>query len=271
VAGIPRLNRQGIGRAAPGSASTDTDHRPCRHPCLLSEVMSRFSPVRSAVEARSSLLVNVIAIAALVYVIVRTTLVDVSDVIPGGVTYWSVLQDLALAYLAAWIFNLLVIEIPRRRDRRRIFASVGWIVGLIAQTGLFYIDKMASEVGLPAFAGTDEQRTQQDIDQMCAAIDPNIPYTPWPEYGTWYELLKRQINKATGLHERLTPWLPYFDAEIQSHINAVLFSTLVMSLEELPRIANASMAEMSGQMFQHWQACDALMRTYQAEIRSMSV
>jgi hypothetical protein len=81
--------------------------------------------IRSAVNrvqtATSTQLVNVIAVAALLIVISHATFITSNDMLAR---YSGVLSDLSLVLLAAWIFNLLVVEIPRRQDRVRLYSGI---------------------------------------------------------------------------------------------------------------------------------------------------
>jgi hypothetical protein len=54
---------------------------------------------------------------ALLTVVVRTSLLSVPEKVPGSQRWGEVAFDLAIAYIAAFLFNLLVIEVPRRRLR----------------------------------------------------------------------------------------------------------------------------------------------------------
>src|SRR3989442_1721310 len=72
---------------------------------------------------------------AVIFVIVRTALLSVPEVFPGGARIGEVLFELSVAYIAAWFFNLLVVVLPRRRSRDLVLAEAGNVILRLASVG----------------------------------------------------------------------------------------------------------------------------------------
>ena len=65
--------------------------------------------------------------------------------------YADLLSDLSLAILAAWVFDLVLVELPRKRTKERLYTDISWIVGLMANAG----------VEIKSFLATARERQRQ--------------------------------------------------------------------------------------------------------------
>jgi hypothetical protein len=219
--------------------------------------------------AASSHLVNLFAIGALVIVISHATFTTSNQALAR---YSGVLSDLSLAYLAAWIFNLLVVELPRRRDRAQLYSGVAYMIGLMAHSGHSMMEHLstAAEVSInidPQVPGAIVAADREATDRICAAIGPNTPYVPLPGgYGCW-ELIRRKTDTAREYHRRLQPWLGAFDVEVSAAMNAVILSLLSKLCEENQQIGNSTLVNLSEEIYEHWRACDELEAVYYSKIQ----
>jgi hypothetical protein len=64
--------------------------------------------------------INGLAVASIVLVVLITGLRFLPPVFPHADALGDLVFELSIAYLGAWFFNLLVIEIPRRNSERRL-------------------------------------------------------------------------------------------------------------------------------------------------------
>jgi hypothetical protein len=229
--------------------------------------------IRSAVNrvqtATSRQLVNVIAVAALLIVISHATFTTSNDMLAR---YSGVLSDLSLALLAAWIFNLLVVEIPRRQDRVRLYSGIAWMIGLMANSGLSMMEFLSRAANQninidPQVGGVIVGANREATDRICAAIGPTTPYIPIPGAVGCWELIRHQTEKAREYHRRLQPWLAVFDAEVSAAMNAVILSQLSSLCEEQQQIGNSTLADLSEQIYEHWKACDELMAIHYSKVQ----
>ena len=219
--------------------------------------------------ATSRQLVNFTAVIALLIVISHATFTTSYEMFAR---YSGVLSDLSLALLAAWIFNLLVIEIPRRQDRVRLYSGIAWMIGLMAQSGISmmeFLSRAANEnINIdPQVGGVVIAANREATDQICGAIGPTTPYVPLPGAVGCWELIRNQVQKAREYHRRLQPWLPAFDAEVSAAMNTVILSQLSQTCEEQPQIGNLTLANLSQHIYEHWKACDDLMAVHYSKVQ----
>jgi hypothetical protein len=214
-------------------------------------------------------LVDLIAAIALIIVLSHATFTTSNEAIAR---YSGVLSDLSLAILAAWIFNLLIVVLPRRQDRLRLYSGVAWMVGLMAHSGHEMMEFLSHPVNVninidPQIGGVIIPASRDVTNRICAAVGPMTPYVPLPgAIGCW-ELIRNQIDKAREYHCKLLPWLPAFDVEVSAAMNDVILSQLSMTCEMLPRIGNSTLEELSEQIYEHWKACDRLMEVHYAKVQ----
>ena len=209
------------------------------------------------------------AVVALLIVISHTTFTTSDDTLAR---YSGVLSDLSLALLAAWIFNLLIVELPRRRDRARLYSGVAWMIGLMAQSGLSMMESLSyaakESINIdPQVGGVIIAANRKVTDRICAKIGPSTPYAPIPGAVGCWELIRSHIHSSREYHRRLQPWLSAFDVEISAAMNAVILSQLSMLCEEHQQINNPTLANLSENIYEHWKACDELKAIHYSKVQ----
>jgi hypothetical protein len=225
--------------------------------------------VRRVSVAASGHLVDLTAAVALLIVISHATFTTSDDTLAR---YSGVLSDLSLALLAAWIFNLLIVELPRRHDRARLYSGLAWMIGLMAQSGLSMMEHLShaakESINIdPQVGGIIMTADREATDRICAAIGPNTPYAPIPGAAGCWELIRGHIQKARDYHRRLEPWLSAFDVEVSAAMNAVILSQLGMLCEEHEQIANLTLANLSEEIYEHRKACDELKSVHYSKVQ----
>jgi hypothetical protein len=111
-------------------------------------------------------------VIALMYSIFQhVVLANVTERFRGGARLGEVGYDLAIAYAGAFIFYLLVVRLPLRRDRRNIYRHVGLLLArVVAQaTGLMQTLNRAAGFDPP------RQNTQANVEELCAKITTHTP------------------------------------------------------------------------------------------------
>jgi hypothetical protein len=228
-----------------------------------------WSIARRARAAASGHLVNLTAFVALLIVVSHATFTTSSHPLSR---YSGVLSDLSLALLAAWIFNLLIVDLPRRRDRARLYSGVAWMIGLMAQSGLSMMEHLShaakENINIdPRVSGIIIAADRSVTDRICAAIGPRTPYAPIPGAVGCWGLIRSKVETAREYHRRLQPWLSAFDVEVSAAMNAVILSQLSILCEEHQQISNPTMAELSEEIYEHWRACDELMAVHYSKVQ----
>lgn len=81
----------------------------------------------------------------------------------------SIILDLALAYLAGWLFHLLVVVLPERRRQRRLFATIGYDLMVIADSGRAIVHALEFVGECPE----PEVATAEHVHLVCVANNRN--------------------------------------------------------------------------------------------------
>lgn len=184
--------------------------------------------------------------------------------------YSQVIYELSLAWLAAWIFNLLIVDLPRRQDRRRIYSGVGWMVNQIAWSGMSMIEGLSLPAGVDIrldsrVGGAINEADRSACERICKAIGPDTPY-PWrPGIGCW-DLVVEATEQSREFHSRLQPWLATFDAEVNAAMNSVILSNLSQVCETTKQMKNSTLEVFANHIYDHWKACDDLMKLYYVKV-----
>lgn len=119
-------------------------------------------------------LVDLAALVALLIVLSHATFTTPHEQLAR---YSGVLSDLCLALLAAWVFNLLVVELPRRRDREQLYTGIAPMVGLMANAGIRMVEFLSVPAGVsvavdPSVGGVIVPADRGLTDRICAVLTP---------------------------------------------------------------------------------------------------
>ncbi|MFA7511861.1 MAG: hypothetical protein WCZ29_15385 [Mycolicibacterium vanbaalenii] len=110
---------------------------------------------------------------ALLYALAQhVVLANVPERFPGGARLGDLIYDLSIAYAGAFVFYLLVVRIPLRRDRKNHDGHLGWLIWLIVEhaKSLMVTLNRAADIE-PA----DRPNTWANVDELCRKIGPNSP------------------------------------------------------------------------------------------------
>ncbi len=111
-----------------------------------------------------------LAIALLYALLQHVFLANVSEIFRGGARLGMLGYDIAIAYTGAFLFYLLNVRLPLRRDRRNIYRHIGPLARVVAQaTGL--MQTLNKAAGFDA----DRECTLANVKEVCAKITPQTP------------------------------------------------------------------------------------------------
>ncbi len=79
--------------------------------------------------------VSLLFLGSVAFVIARTVLLSVHELFPGGAQIGEIIFDLAIAYIAAWIFNLLIVVMPQLDSRDRVLVAAGRLIDRLTEVG----------------------------------------------------------------------------------------------------------------------------------------
>jgi hypothetical protein len=109
-----------------------------------------------------------LAIALVYAVFQHVILANVPEIIRGGARLGEVCYDLAIAYAGAFVFYLLIVRLPLRRDRRNIYRHVGLLLSRV----IYQAQILMQTLNRAADFDADRPNTLANVRQVCAAITP---------------------------------------------------------------------------------------------------
>lgn len=113
-----------------------------------------------------------LACVALVFCVVEHVLLaETPEVFPGAERLGDLFFHLSLEYVAAFMFYLLIVRLPLRRDRRNIYKNLEPLIARV-------VGEAASLMGtLNQAAGFDSRRenTLANVHETCCKIGPHTP------------------------------------------------------------------------------------------------
>src|SRR5579862_9882398 len=76
-------------------------------------------------------LISCLLLVAVACVVARQALLSVNEAFPGGAEIDEVVYDLGIGYIAAWIFNVFVVILPRLHDKKMIMPGESKLIDRI--------------------------------------------------------------------------------------------------------------------------------------------
>ena len=95
-------------------------------------------------------------------------LINVPEAFRGGARVGDLFYDLCIAYVGAFIFYLLIVRMPLRRDRRNIYAIVGPLMYSVVETASDLMEILHKAAG---FSGVQEN-TLTNVTETCRRVTP---------------------------------------------------------------------------------------------------
>ncbi len=181
-------------------------------------------------------LVNLLAVVAMLVVSVRTGLLSRPEVFPLGAELGEVANQLGLAYLAAWLFHWLVVMLPRQRQERNAYQSVGPLLLRIGISGWRIIDKLHRLVDEDSPQVPDARAlgaTLSRVDPSTAGIfDPT--YTDLRREITPVEFIRALLGSVAESVTSVQPFLPQIDPLFTPLLHDLTTSDLFVLAPAIP-------------------------------------
>jgi hypothetical protein len=178
----------------------------------------------------------------------------------------------AIAYVGAWIFNLLVVILPRLHDRDRILEGAGKVIERLCAVGLRAIRELglnpedfedladANQLGIFGLRLRDLLLTEES-SLMTWSGDGIRP-------ANWHGWTVHMALKAEDLYQLLIPYFPYFDGELIRLVNKVALSSFVDQGKELAgvRVTGGDMGAVADPLAEFITACRELRTYYDTQV-----
>lgn len=212
-------------------------------------------------------------VASVLFVVARTALLSVPQLFPGGARIGEVVFELAIAYIGAWLFNLLVVVLPQLRSRTRVLAAVGRVITKMADVGL----TMPADLARGAQLQVPE--TTPPSEDWLTSTGKRLPLGgPSPllvpdgvrmRSATWQEWVHDAVMRVESLNASLVPYLPFLEVELIGLVNEIVLSDFVddgRKIVGLPRPVKGDMSSLAGPLRKFMAACDGLRKYGEQEI-----
>jgi hypothetical protein len=190
-----------------------------------------------------------IALTALAFVVAHAALLNVKEIFAGGARIGDLLYDFFLAYLASYVFYVIVVAFPRIRDRRTcrtmVFTGVDRIIG--DEITVLY------ELGHPRVNNPSEV-AEPDLPELCGKKNPQegpqraflTPTGPQSQQITVWEAIRERVHRSQKTIDRLLRLVPLLDAELVQLLVELegidLFWTVQDYWEMLSNVSNEDMS-----------------------------
>jgi hypothetical protein len=212
-------------------------------------------------EQRRHRALNVAAAGCLLLAVARLALTSVPEPMPWLSEAGELIYDLALAFLAGWIFHLLVVVAPEADRRARLDSIVAGRIDFLIRAGFTLAKPLAraADVDPEGFPLLPEA-----IDRACARVRPSDPPRGWA--GDWHGLI-RHLERITDVQRlAIKPFyarlgedvLRLLDAEELefTHLRRVNASSSRFELDDLSGLA---------EWISRWLGAVDALRAYRAE------
>jgi hypothetical protein len=174
----------------------------------------------------------VLLLVCVAVVIAQRALSTVSELFPGGALICDLLAALALSYTSACFFNLLVVRLPKRRDKAAFLEVSGNLVAQFSSTAVGILQAMATEHGMsPPTRQPDPAYLYEVMMKVNPVADAPMIGFDGSRYN-WIQYTAEGIERAAGIQRRLVPFFPQMEAETVA-IAAVENCTLVQTIKRL--------------------------------------
>lgn len=213
--------------------------------------------------SRPERVVNALAFVAGATVIIRTFLLDVPEVFPAGAELGEVIYQLGFAYLGAWIFHKVVVEVPRRRQQKRAYRAIGPQILRMSTVGQYILDELCKQ----AKERPPESPTSENLSPILAKINPSQPSIThmtlfpvrFPQINA-IEYMQKMTATITNGKSDVAPLIPYLNDETWPMIHQIDSSTLSGLVRSMPAagIPPTSMEAFAEPLAEFWRLCDRL-------------
>src|ERR1035437_8354249 len=217
-------------------------------------------------------LVSCLLLVAAACIAARQSLVSVHQAFPGGAEIGEVVYDLGIGYISAWIFNLVVVILPRLHDRKLIMPGAGKLIKRMCALGLRAVTELSLEADKFQDLTDAGQRGQFELKlSNIQNADPSSVEV----YGregfqglNWHEWAVDRSIRVANAYQLLIPFFPFFESELVQLINAVALSDFVTMHREIAGvpIAGGNMGSIARSLADFITACRKLRGYFYAEV-----
>lgn len=217
-------------------------------------------------------LVSCLLLVAAACVAAHQSLLSVHQGFPGGAEIGEVVYDIGIAYIAAWIFNVLVVVLPRLHDRKLIMPGAGKLIKRMCAPGLRAVTQLRLEPGeFQDLTDTGQWgqfelklRNIQNADTSSVEVYGHEGFQPL----NWHEWAVDRSIRVANAYQSLVPFFPFFESELVQLINDVALSDFVTMYREVAEVplTGGNMGSIARPLADFITACRKLRNYFYAEV-----
>lgn len=155
----------------------------------------------------------------------HVALANIPEVIPAGARWGYLGFNLAIAYVGAFVFYLLVVRVPLRRDRNAIYRHLAPSLNRVVGEARNLIDALNRAAG---FDATGRENSLVNIEEVCRILTPGmrvgmrIPTASGAlENATLVYEIDYFMRRARQVNHEILDLSTYLDVEVISLITSI--------------------------------------------------
>lgn len=155
-------------------------------------------------------------------------LANVPEFFPAGARWGELLYDLAIGYVASFVFYLLVVRVPLRRDRENYYSHLRPLIVRLVSEARDLMVSLNRAAGLEtAVLDTSRLNTQANIREMLGKIrldseaDHLVVTSTGVVPGTVADVLAFHVGRARKLIQEILTFAPFYDSEVVKIVAAI--------------------------------------------------
>ena len=195
---------------------------------------------------------------------VRIAFADTPEISPYWASFGDFWYEVGLAYLVAWIFNLLVVEVPRQRDLAASWPLIRRATSGLSASSHNILSRMLTDAGMNV-----EPLTNDRIRDATGRLQPRGTATFLISYpdgttspATWAQFLRYQSDEFLRRRRDLEPLLHLVDTELLTALNDVTRDPLWVQLDHIlpamPTMRNTDLQFLADALYRFHVRCTEL-------------
>ena len=227
----------------------------------------------SGFERRLNRALWALLIVGVVYAILQhVALANVPEVFPTGARWGDLFFDLAIAYVGAFLFYLLNIRLPLRRERRNVYQNLGPLFDRIVSATTGLMTHLNSAADLPA----NRKNTLENVGDLCMRLQASssvpsfrVPTATGFRIGSVMELFRHSEKRTNELINELLVFTQYLTPQVVDYAIAIrhrgyfgIFDAVDSAEGESMGLASDDMRWLTRHLFDHLQLVDRLDQYY---------
>ena len=205
------------------------------------------------------------ALVAGIYAFVQHVMLgSIPELFPNGAALGDLIYDLAIAYIGAFVFYLLVVQLPLQRDRTNMYQYLAPIFRRVSG------EAVALMRGLNEAAKVDTTRDNRrlNVEATCKMLTPATQANMLirdadgaTHSATVMEMIGYHIRRAREINSEIMKFASYLDSGVVKNIAEIDACALFMFYDATGgQIGNPDLSVFSSLIFEYLRLADRLSR-----------